>query len=97
MTRVKIVFDLLGPCHADVFGQIGIASKYPGTTVTSRSGLDVNDLVVRVDLSIGTPCTTGLDFVIRDFRKRLFNTALNGPNARLQLPTAVMRAVVFKS
>ena len=94
--RVEIVGDRPRPQHADRAWQIDVSAEDPRAHTACSLGLEMDDLIGRVDASIGTAGAMQNYGMCGDALHGRLYQRLNRANARLLgLPATERRAVIF--
>ena len=95
-TCMEGVGHLLRPADAHIHRQVDVAAEHPGAHRTPGIGVEVDDLLQRMDAGIGTPGAMHGQPLVRHLGDGLLHTALDAPYAGLlALPAMETGAVVF--
>ena len=97
VARVEFRAHLACPMHASSPMQVGVGSAHPRDGFAHRLGVEMHDLGGCVHAGIGAPRGGHLDGRVGETRERLLQVILHAAAARLRLPAAERRAVVFEA
>ena len=95
VARMKIIVHLAGPANRNRRGKEAIDATHPRGQRTPGNGVEMNDLVKRVDAGIGTAGADGGHCGSGDLRERAFKRVLNAAAVGLRLPAGECGAVVL--
>lgn len=95
---MKLGIYLTCPVHTDIARQVCVATKNPGSGNTTGCGIEVNDLMRRMHITIRAPSAHHFNRMIGHTGKRRLQHFLHGrQTAFLRLPAVILRAVVLQT